>query len=147
MARRGDGEDRFFKVDEAQFGPEGIVAFKGDGTGQGKRPVEPRFTDEAAVGFGIEFQIALFADFRPLLDAKGGKIGVGRTEAQMTADIPARPEGDEARSVDRDVVGTVSLQLPQCLFRHEGRKAGFVEKLFGGGDGVVRRRGAVNEVQ
>ena len=47
----GNGEDRSFEVDEVPLGPEGVLRFDGDGTGQGQGAVEPRFAQEAAVDF------------------------------------------------------------------------------------------------
>ena len=96
--------------------PEGVLRFDGDGTGQGQGAVEPRFAQEAAVDFGVDFEIALFADFRTLFDAQAGEISVSRAEAKVAADLSARPKGDEARPVDRDVVSSVALKVPRCFF-------------------------------
>ena len=142
----GNGQDRSPCVDEADFRLEGIAALEGHGPGQGQGTVEPRFAQQAAVDFGVQLEVAVLADFRPIFYSQTGEIRMGRAQAQVAAHIGTRAEGDEARIIEGDVIGTVRRQLPR-FGQGQGLEAGPVEIIPAGLDRMVRRRAVMDKIQ
>lgn len=142
----GDGQDGPADVDEADFRPEGILTLQGHGTCQGQGAVEPRFAQQAAVDFGVQLEIAVLAQFRPVFQAQTGEIRMGRAEAQVTAHIGTRAEGDQARIIEGYIIGAVRGQVPG-FGQGQGLEAGLIEIGPAGLDRMVWRRAALDKFQ